>query len=193
MSKKTNFNDLMCLDIFLMYEGGKDLHQSVKDQSDNSKFTPHPLMSWDISGKSPCSVIDFWNIKEDLAKLKQFSHQYNWNIDIQNILKLQYQAVILTDADQQICWVNKGFTEMTGYPASEAVGRTPRFLQGKNTSTVAKKNISKAIQKNRPFTKKVLNYKKNSEEYICQLTIFPLYNQDKNITHFLALEVELEN
>lgn len=193
MSKNTNYNDLMCLDIFLMYEGGKDLHPAEINNSDNAKFTPHPLMSWDISGKTPCSVIDFWNIKEDYSKLNLLSDQHKWDIDIQKILKLQYQAIILTDDQQQICWVNTGFTEMTGYLESEAIGKTPRFLQGKKTSSIAKKSISKAILKNRPFTKRVLNYKKSREEYICQLTIFPLFNQDKKITHFLALEVELEN
>jgi len=193
MSKKTNYKDLMCLDIYLMYDGSENLHQSVKDNSDHSKFTPHPLMSWDISGKAPCSVIDYWDIKEDIARLDRFSQQYKWDIDIQKILKLQYQAIILTDAQQQICWVNTGFTEMTGYHSSEAIGKSPRFLQGKNTSATARNSISKAIKKNRPFTKKVLNYKKSKEEYICQLTIFPLFNGEKKITHFLALEVELEN
>jgi len=193
MSRKHNYNDMMCLDIYLMSEGREDLHHSLIDKSESTKFTAHPLMSWDISGKSPCAVIDFWDIKEDFAQLDQFSKEYNWDIDIQNLLKLQYQAIILTDAQQEICWVNTGFTEMTGYPASEAIGKTPRFLQGKNTSSVTTKGISKEIRKNRPFTKKVLNYKKDREEYICQLTIFPLFNKDKNITHFLALEVELEN
>jgi len=193
MSKKNNFNDLMCLDIYLMYEGGENLQHIVKKNTDPIKLTTHPLMSWDISGKTPCSVIDFWNIKEDVAKLNLFSKEHNWDIDIQQILKLQYQAIILTDASQEICWVNDGFSEMTGYLASEAIGKTPKFLQGKNTSAVALNSISKGIQQNRPFTKKVLNYKKDKQEYICQLTIFPLYNKDKNTTHYLALEVELEN
>lgn len=193
MGKKINYNDLMCLDIYLMYEGGDEIKHQIKENTEHSKFTSHPLMSWDISGKSPCSVIDFWDIKEDFAVLDLFSKQHKWDIDIQNILKLQYQAIILTDADQEICWVNTGFTEMTGYPLSEAVGKTPRFLQGKNTSAIATDGISKAIRKNRPFTKRVLNYKKNQEEYICQLTIFPLFDKNKTVTHFLALEVEMEN
>lgn len=193
MGKKINYNDLMCLDICLMYDGGEILKRQVKVNSDNTMFTPHPLMSWDISGKSPCSVIDFWDIKEDETKLDLFSKEHKWDTCIHKILKLQYQAIILTDSHQNICWVNSGFTEMTGYQSSEAIGKTPRFLQGKNTSSLATSSISKAIQKHTPFTKRVLNYKKNREEYICQLTIFPLFNKEKNITHFLALEVEVEN
>lgn len=193
MSKKINLNDLMCLDIFLMYEGGDDLKTHLSESPNNTKFTPHPLMSWDISGKSPCAVIDYWNIREDETSLNLLSKEYKWDVDIRKILKLQYQAIILTDANQVICWVNAGFSEMTGYQASEAVGNTPRFLQGKNTSPLSKNGITKAIQRNKPFTKRVMNYKKSREEYICQLTIFPLYDKEKNTTHFLALEVEIEN
>jgi len=193
MAKNNNYHDLMCLDIYLMYEGKLAIKDTLKDSTEYPKFSPHPLMSWDISGKAPCSVIDFWNIKEDMVNLDHFSKKFNWNIDVQKLLSLQYQALILTDSRQQISWVNEGFTEMTGYPAHEAIGKTPRFLQGKNTSPSAKEGISKALQKSRPFTKKVLNYRKNHEEYTCQLTIFPLLNKTNEITHFLALEVEVEN
>jgi PAS domain S-box-containing protein len=193
MAKYNYYHDLRCLDIYLMYEGKLDIKFPIKESSEGTKFSPHPLMSWDISGKAPCSVIDFWNIKEDIIKLDSFSKQYEWDIDFQKLLSLQYQALVLTDAFQQIAWVNAGFTEMTGYPGHEALGRTPRFLQGKNTSPSAKDSISKALKTNRPFTKKVLNYRKNQEEYICQLTIFPLLNKTKEITHFLALEVEVEH
>jgi len=192
MAKNNNYQDLMCLDIFLMYEGKLIIKDTLKESLDNTKFSPHPLMSWDMSGKAPCSVIDFWNIKEDILSLHNFSKKHDWNVDVQKILSLQYQALILTDSLQQISWVNTGFTEMTGYPADEAIGKTPRFLQGKNTSTAVKESISNALHKSRPFTKKVLNYRKNREEYICQLTIFPLLNKTNEITHFLALEVELE-
>ena len=38
-------------------------------------------------------------------------------------------AIILTDASGTILWVNRAFTAMTGYPAEEAVGATPRILR----------------------------------------------------------------
>lgn len=193
MAKNNNYSDLMCLDIYLMYEGKLGLNGILKENTESSKFSTHPLMSWDISGKSPCSVIDYWNIKKDLEHLVNFSKIYNWNIDIAKLLTHQYQAIILTDSSQQIAWVNSGFTEMTGYPAYEAIGKTPRFLQGKNTLPSATRGISNALLKSKPFTKKVLNYRKNQEEYICQLTIFPLFNKINEVTHFLALEVEVEN
>ncbi|KEO75547.1 PAS domain-containing protein [Anditalea andensis] len=176
-----------------MSEDRLDLKHPSINLSDSGYLTPHPLMSWDISGQSPCSVIDFWNIKEDKEQLLIYAEKYGWDIDIPHILKLQYQAIILTDAYQNICWVNKGFTELTGYTDMEAMGRSPRFLQGKNTSPVATKSISKALANEKPFTKKVLNYRKNEDEYTCQLTVYPLFNKRKTITHFLALEVEVEH
>ena len=36
-------------------------------------------------------------------------------------------AVVLTDNQGTILWVNPAFTQMTGYPADEAIGRNPRL------------------------------------------------------------------
>lgn len=191
MGKNNQIHDIMCLDIYLMYDG-KVKQDTLNDIKAFTHFTPHPLMSWDISGKSPCSAIDYRGIKDDIHRLNFFAHQFNWSTNVQKLLTLQYQAIILTDSSQKICWVNNGFTEMTGYPADEAIGNTPRFLQGKNTSLAARKSIGKHLRKDRPFTKRVLNYRKNQEEYLCQLTIFPIFNHSDRITHFLALEVEVQ-
>ncbi|HEY0832453.1 MAG TPA: EAL domain-containing protein [Azospirillum sp.] len=39
------------------------------------------------------------------------------------------EGIIVTDADGRILSVNKAFTDITGYPADEAVGRTPEMLR----------------------------------------------------------------
>lgn len=191
MGKNNHIHNLMCLDIYLMYDANLK-QDTLDDLLILPRGTSHPLMSWDISGKSPCSVIDFHGIKEDLQQLGYLANQFKWKTNVQKLLTLQYEAIILTDFFQEICWVNNGFTEMTGYPAEEAIGKNPKFLQGKNTSQAAKKSIGRNLLSNKTFTKRVLNYRKNKEEYICQLTIFPIYNKNDSITHFLALEVEVE-
>jgi PAS domain S-box-containing protein len=42
-------------------------------------------------------------------------------------------------------YVNPAFTEMTGYTAEEAIGRSPRFLQGPKSSRAALEKIRAAL------------------------------------------------
>ncbi|MFN7118762.1 MAG: PAS domain S-box protein, partial [Saprospiraceae bacterium] len=39
-------------------------------------------------------------------------------------------AVIVTDPERRILWVNEDFTYITGYSLSEVLGKKPSILQG---------------------------------------------------------------
>ena len=73
-------------------------------------------------------------------------------------------AVILTDPNQRIIWVNEDFTSITGYSLGEAVGRIPgKILQGPKTEQAARDRIRKAIQSRIPYKDQLTNYRKNGE------------------------------
>ena len=51
-------------------------------------------------------------------------------------------AVIVTDAQQRIEWVNDGFTRLTGYSSVDVIGRVPRdVLQGPDSDPVARARL----------------------------------------------------
>jgi len=52
---------------------------------------------------------------KDLQKLALIAQAYNWTIALLVILAQPYQALVLTNANQVISWVNQGFNDMTGY------------------------------------------------------------------------------
>ncbi|MDR7132594.1 PAS domain S-box-containing protein [Algoriphagus sp. 4150] len=146
-----------------------------------------PLMSWDIS--NPMSEIRAKKI-EDLETLMGFSELHHWQVDLNKELTAGYQALVLTDSDQQILWVNQGFHTMTGYTPEFALGKKPSFLQGANTSENAKRRIREGLAAGRNITEVVTNYRKDGEEYECRISIIPLIHSTRGITHFLALERE---
>ncbi len=80
---------------------------------------------------------------------------------------------------------------MTGYTSKFAIGKTPKILQGINTLVETRKKISKQLELNKPFTQTIINYRKNKEEYLCMVSIFPIKNINHEITHFIALEKEI--
>lgn len=100
-------------------------------------------------------------------------------------------AVILTDPQQRIIWVNDDFTAITGYSLGEAIGRIPgKILQGPKTEPEVIERIRKAIQQRIPWRDQLTNYRKNGEPYPCKLVIHPVFDRNQELTNFIAFEVD---
>ncbi|WBL25298.1 PAS domain-containing protein [Zunongwangia sp. HGR-M22] len=170
-----------------------DLFLSKKDTSYKNLVIQqlHPLTSLDIFANHSDRIRDKARKKTELASLINLSKKYNWNTNLDFVLEEDYEAMVLTKADQTILWTNKGFSAMTGYPANFAKGKKPNFLQGSKTSIATRKKIRKKVFSKTSFSDVLLNYRKNGEEYLCRIDIYPLKNNTKKVTHFLALEKEI--
>jgi PAS domain S-box-containing protein len=77
---------------------------------------------------------------------------------------------------------------MTGYAENEVIDKTPKMFQGPETSKIALQEIRQAIEKQLPFEKTLLNYKKNGETYDCKIQVFPIFNLKGQLCHFIAFE-----
>lgn len=186
-----DLSNMVCLDIFLESLSQEE-YLKVKDRIVPAKLNLHPLLSADIYLRKFQENKENDTFVQDLISLQRFNHRYKWDADIKTILEENvFQALVLTDSSQVIKWVNFGFTEMTGYKSSFAIGKTPKFLQGKNTSLETQEIIRDHLEMKKPFKQTVLNYTKNNEEYFCELNVFPLSDQSGEVVHFLALESEI--
>ncbi len=100
-------------------------------------------------------------------------------------------AVILTDKERKILWVNQDFVEMTGYALDEVIGRSPgQVLQGPHSEKEAIRRIRKGLNNHVPLKEQIINYRKNGEPYVCKLVIHPIFGNDHELTHFIAFEVD---
>lgn len=152
-------------------------------------MSSHPLLCWDIVMQQ--------RAMQDLARryfrLFDFQQQYQWAIDLNELLNIDFDAIVLTDIMKKIIWVNEGFKKMTGYATLDAIGRTPAFLQGEATSLKVRQHIREQLSVPRPVTGTLVNYKKNGLPYMCQVQIRPLFNIHGELVHFIALEKELRS
>lgn len=100
-------------------------------------------------------------------------------------------AVILTDKERRILWVNQDFVEMTGYALDEVLGRSPgQILQGPGSELEAINRIRKSLENRVPLKDQIINYRKNGEPYLCKLVIHPIFGKEQELTHFIAFEVD---
>ena len=100
-------------------------------------------------------------------------------------------AVILTDAQRRILWVNRDFETMTGYECQEVMGLNPgQILQGPKTEPDVVARIRQGLAREEPFKETITNYRKNGESYKCKLVIQPIHDRNKCLVNFLAFEVD---
>lgn len=129
----------------------------------------------------------------DWKDLREMKAAGGWEFDLLpalSYLKSKMSAIVVTDPAQKITWVSQGFTRMTGYGKQEAQGRHPGFLQGEKTLLHTRQRIRQHLAEGRSFSGTIINYRKSGQPYVCAIDLFPLYDQDRNLVNFIALEKE---
>jgi PAS domain S-box-containing protein len=101
-------------------------------------------------------------------------------------------AVVVTDADGVIEWVNDGFVRTTGYSMEEAIGKTPgQLLQGPETDPQTVAYMRSQIRAGRGFKADLLNYHKNGSTYWISLEVQPIFDESGQLKNFMAIETDI--
>ena len=100
-------------------------------------------------------------------------------------------AVILTDANQHITWVNRSFEKISGYSFEEVVGKVPgHLLQGEGSNPEVLNRMRLAVRNGHGFNEELINYHKQGTPYWLRINCQPLY-RDGKLTGFMALETDI--
>ncbi len=107
-------------------------------------------------------------------------------------------AILITEAEAldeplgpRIVYANTAFTRLCGYTWGELIGKTPRLLQGEQTSSTELAKIRVALQNGLPIRTELINYKKNGSTYWVELNILPIADPAGKITHFVSIGREI--
>jgi PAS domain S-box-containing protein len=104
------------------------------------------------------------------------------------VLITKAEPIEEVDFGPKIIYVNHAFTVMTGYSLDEAIGKTPRILQGPKTDPAACAEIRKALKAWQPIHIEILNYRKDGTEFWSDLNIFPVANDSGLYTHWVGVQ-----
>jgi PAS domain S-box-containing protein len=96
-------------------------------------------------------------------------------------------AIVITDQDGKIVWVNPAFTRVTGYASQEAVGNTPRLLKSGAHDRSFYEHLWKTIGSGQVWSGEIINRRKDGTLYTEEQTITPV--PDKN--HFIAIKQDI--
>jgi diguanylate cyclase (GGDEF)-like protein/PAS domain S-box-containing protein len=95
-------------------------------------------------------------------------------------------AVMITDRDGLIEYVNPAFEATTGFSAGEVLGKKPNILKSGAQGKDFYRNLWKTILGGGSFNEVFVNRKKNGSLYYEEKTITPLKDASGQITHFVA-------
>ncbi|NKI32948.1 PAS domain-containing protein [Croceivirga thetidis] len=155
------------------------------------KYPTPPIQSLDFYLENFDRLCRKLKLENDLRELREVLKRELAPSVIKILEQSNYEALVVTNNDKKIVWANNGFKEMTGYGKIFAMGKKPTFLQGPNTAEQTKKEIRRLLKAQKRFSSSLVNYRKNGEEYICHIDVIPLKNLDDQVTHFLAMEREV--
>ncbi len=95
-------------------------------------------------------------------------------------------ATVITDTSGTIEYVNPAFTEITGYTYEEAIGQNPRILKSGKMPEELYKDLWDTITHGKVWKGEMINRRKDGALIWEYLVISPLFNEQGEITHFLA-------
>lgn len=100
-------------------------------------------------------------------------------------------SVFITDQRGTIQYVNRKFTEITGYAASEAIGQTPRMLKSGLTPPEYYRALWSTILAGSTWHAEIQNRRKGGQLYWDAVTISPIRDARGTITRFLAVQEDI--
>ncbi len=100
-------------------------------------------------------------------------------------------SVIITDPKGNISYVNRKFTECTGYALDEVINKNPRILNSGYSTRDSYKALWSTITKGEVWRGEFRNRKKSGELYWEAATITPIVNSNGAITHFVAMKEDI--
>ncbi|MGQ9644566.1 MAG: PAS domain-containing hybrid sensor histidine kinase/response regulator, partial [Ignavibacterium sp.] len=143
-------------------------------------LTEGNLYKVDINGNS---ILQF--ICRDITEKMKFEQQLKL---LSISINQSSSAVIITDLNGDIQYVNDTFTTLTGYTNEEVIGKNPRFLKSGYTTKETYKELWNKILAGENWEGEFLNKRKDGTLYWEYARISPVKNENGTITNYIGIK-----
>jgi len=95
------------------------------------------------------------------------------------------------EPEQPLVYVNEGFERITGYDASDALGRNCRFLQGDATDPETVARLRAAIEAEAAVSVELINYRYDGTPFWNQVRLDPVFDDEGALSHYLGFQADV--
>jgi len=138
-------------------------------------------------------TISTWLLASGRQRAQVLANSMTSELDrMARVVQHTANAVTIMDRDMRITWVNKGFTQITGYTFEEARDKTPSELltSGKSDGTSIQALIDGAIQ-GTPCRVELVNRAKDGREYWADTEVQPMRDQQGELIGFMEIGTDV--
>lgn len=141
-------------------------------------FTPEDEDMLTAIASDAAIAIQRVNVTEKLERFKK-------------IIESSFDAIVITDRDGSINYVNPAFERVTGFSSGDVVRKNPRILNSGLQGGLFYKNLWDCITTGKPWKGEFINKKKNGDIYNTSAVIFPVFSDSGEIANFVSIQRDI--
>ncbi len=138
-------------------------------------------------------------VRERDERLREFNRTLEAQVEertaelqrMETAVRAAANAVVITDANGNIRWVNPAFERLTGYSAEEAIGENPRILRSGTQSDDFYRQMWATIEAGQIWRGELVNRRKDGSLYVEHMTIAPVRDEQGTITDYIAIKEDI--
>ena len=139
------------------------------------------------------------NMMEDAAETQRRLKQANEDLAravaekdrLVAAIEQSWDAVVVTDVDANIQYVNQTFERVTGYTRDELVGKNPRVLQSGRQDAAFYREMWERLSNGNPFFGRMVNKRKDGQLFTEDASISPVKNAEGRIVNFVGVKRDI--
>jgi PAS domain S-box-containing protein len=124
----------------------------------------------------------------DITERKQAEAEH---VRLVTAIEQSAEAVVITNTNGDIEYVNPAFTRITGYSREEVLGQNPRILKSDTQDPAFYQQLWASILKGEIWHGEIVNRRKDGELYTEEMNITPVRDARGAVTHFIATKQDV--
>lgn len=113
---------------------------------------------------------------------------------LETVITNTKDAVVITDSDisefeiPKIVFTNQAFTGMSGFSYDDVVGKSLKAFIGVESNDLEFKKFTASLKAKQECEVETISHKKNNEEYWVRFSMVPVFNSEKEHTHWISIQ-----
>jgi diguanylate cyclase (GGDEF)-like protein/PAS domain S-box-containing protein len=109
------------------------------------------------------------------------------------VFECSSEAIVITDHQARIVAVNQAFTQITGYPAEEVLGRNPNLLSSGKHDREFYREMWEAITRDGHWQGEIWDQGKSGEIYPKWMSISAVRSKGGEVTHYVSIARDISD